>query len=247
MYCAASLMKKKSEPSNEITGSNDPGWQCQHCDRRFQRESSLLTHVCEQGRRHLERDEVGVQIGLQAYRRFYEITQGSARNRDWDSFSGSAYYRAFVKFGRYCQAIRAVSVPRFIEWLVRGNRKIDHWCQDRVYTEYLLEHVRREPAMDALERAIEHALTWQETTGYPVRNYLRHESANSLCHAVTSGRITAWCLYNCDSGQEALGRFNPEQISMIWPWIDADFWDRRFRDFPADSAQVREMLTQMGW
>jgi hypothetical protein len=225
----------------------DTGFQCQYCDRSFRREASLAVHVCEAKRRYQERDEVGVQLGLQAYLRFYEITQGSAKLKTFADFAQSPYYRAFVKFGRHCVAIRAVNTARFIDWVVRQNKKIDHWCKDSVYTEYLVEHVRSEAATDALERALETAIHWAEQTGNPDRDYLRYGNDNVICHAVTTGRVTAWVLYNSDSGTEFLSRINTQQVAMIWPWIDADFWQRRFRDYPADTEYVREMLRKTGW
>ena len=220
---------------------------CQYCEKTFRRESSLAVHLCEPKRRYQERDEVGVQLGLQAYLRFYEITQGSARLKTFDDFAGSPYYRAFVKFGRYCVAIRAVNTARFIEWVVRQNKKIDHWCRDSVYTEYLMDYVRSEAATDALSRALETAIDWAERTGNPDRDYLRYGNDNVICHAVVSGRVTAWVLYNSDSGTEFLGRICPEQVAMIWGMIDADFWQKRFRDYPADTEYVREMLHKAGW
>ena len=208
---------------------------------------SLAVHLCEPKRRQQERDEVGVQLGLQAYLRFYEITQGSARLKTFDDFATSPYYRAFVKFGRHCVAIRAVNTARFIDCVVRQIKKIDHWCRDIVYTEYLTEHVRSESAMDALSRALETAIDWAEHTGHPDRDYLRYGNDNAICHAVMSGRVTSWILYNCDSGTGFLDRINPEQITMIWSMIDADFWQRRFQDYPADTEYVREMLRKAGW
>ncbi len=204
-------------------------------------------HLCEPKRRHQERNETGVQIGLQAYLRFYEMTQGSARLKTFDDFAQSPYYRAFVKFGRYCQAIRAVNVPRFTEWVIRQNKKIDHWCRDSIYTDYLTEYVRQEAVSDALGRAIEHSIEWQDSTDNPAKDYLRYGNNNAICYAVVTGRITAWILYNCESGQEFLSRINPEQISMIWAMIDSDFWQRKFRDYPADAEYAREILTQAGW
>ena len=220
---------------------------CQYCEKVFRRESSLAVHVCEPKRRYQERDEVGVQLGLQAYLRFYEITQGSARLKTFDEFARSSYYRAFVKFGRHCVAIKAVNTARFIDWLVRQNKKIDHWCRDSVYTEYLTEHVRSEASTDALARALESAITWAEQTGNPDRDYLRYGNDNMICHAVMTGRVTAWILYNCDSGTNFLDRINPEQIAMIWSMIDSDVWQRRFKDFPADTEYIREMLLKAGW
>ena len=225
----------------------DTDFKCQYCERSFRRESSLAVHLCEAKRRYQERDEVGVQLGLQAYLRFYEITQGSARLKTFDDFARSPYYRAFVKFGRHCVAIRAVNTARFIDWVVKQNRKIDHWCRDSVYTDYLVEHVRSETATDALGRALETAIDWANQTGNPDRDYLRYGNDNVICHAVVTGRVTAWVLYNSDSGTEFLSRINTQQVAMVWSMIDADFWQRRFRDYPADTEYVKEMLKKAGW
>ena len=211
------------------------------------KEQSLAVHMCEPKRRFGERDEVGVRLGLQCYQRFYEIMQGSARTRDFNDFAGSAYYRAFVRFGRYCVAIRAINVARFTDWLLSNNKNIDHWCRDSVYTEYLTQYVRQEAAADALARSLEQAISWSEQTGNPDRDYLRYGNANAVCAAIANGRVSAWVLYNCDSGLELLANLNTEQIAMIWPMIDSDAWQRRFRDYPADTEYVREMLTKAGW
>ena len=222
-------------------------YQCKYCDRAFQKESTLAVHVCEPKRRFQERDEIGVQIGLQSYLRFYEITQGSAKLKTFDDFAQSPYYRAFVKYGRYCVAIRAINVARFTEWLLKHNKKIDHWCRDSVYTEYLTEHIRHESMTDALARAMEQAIDWAEETGNPDRDYLRYGNANAICYAITTGRVSAWILYNCKSGQKFLDDLNQEQIAMIWPWIDPEFWQRKFRDYPADQEYVREILAKACW
>jgi len=220
---------------------------CQYCEKGFQREASLVVHVCEPKRRHQERDEVGVQIGLQSYLRFYEITQGSARLKTFDDFVKSPYYRAFVRYGRYCVGIRAINIPRYTEWLLKHNKKIDHWCRDSLYCEYLAEYIRQEAVSDALARTLEQGIAWSEETGNPDRDYLRYGNSNAVCYAVTTGRVSPWVLYNCVSGQEFLASINPEQLAMIWPMIDADFWQRKMRDYVADAEYAKTMLTQAGW
>lgn len=232
---------------NTVTQTDASVYQCRYCEKQFRRESSLSVHVCEQKRRWQEEKEVGVQLGLQAYLRFYELTQGSARLKTFDDFARSPYYRAFVKFGRYCQSIRAVNVSRFIDWVIKQNKKIDHWCQDRLYTEYLVDYVLHENVDDAMKRSLETALTWEEITGHPAQDYLRHGNVNSICHDIMSGRVSPWVLYNTGAGEEFLTRLNQEQIAMIWPMIDTDAWQRRFRDYAADAAYVRELLSQAGW
>lgn len=222
-------------------------YQCRYCEKNFVKETSLAVHVCEPKRRHQEQNEVGVQLGLQAYLRFYELTQGSARLKTFDDFAKSPYYKAFVKFGRYCVDIRAVNTPRFIEWVVKKNKKIDLWCKDSVYSEYLAEYLRSENISDALIRAVEQSIDWGEKTGNPAQDYLRYGNENAICHAIISGRVSPWILYNCDSGTELLARLNPGQVSMIWSLIDTDFWSKKFLDYSADTEYVRETLKAAGW
>jgi len=220
---------------------------CRYCEKKFTRESTLAVHLCEQKRRYQQQNETGVKIGMQAYLRFYEITQGSAKLKTYDDFAASSYYRAFVKFGRYCQDIRAINIPRFIDWLLKNNKKLDHWCRDSIYTEYLTEYVKTEAATDALTRAIEYSIEWEEKTGNPARDCLRYGNDNALCYAVQSGRLSPWVLYNSDSGVEFLNRLNSDQVSIVWASIDPEYWQKRFRDYPADTEYVKEILRQAGW
>ena len=222
-------------------------YQCQYCKRDFQRETSLAVHLCEAKRRRQEQTERGVQLGLQAYLRFYETTQGSAKLKTFDDFAESPYYRAFVKFGRYCVSIRAINPPRFIDWVLKQNKKIDHWCRDSVYTEYLLDYLKVEAVSDALARAIEFSIEWGEQKQSPPQDCLRYGNSNAMCAAIAAGRVSAWVIFNCDSGQKFLSELNAEQVAMIWPYIDADVWQKKFRDYPADQEWAREMLNQAGW
>lgn len=219
---------------------------CQYCKKDFQRETSLSVHLCEQKQRYQNKDELGVRLGLQAYLRFYEMTQGSAKLKTFDDFATSPYYRAFVKFGRHCIAINAVNTSRFVDWVVEKNKKIDHWCRDSVYTEYLTEYIRRESINDALARAIEFSIKWSETHGHPSHDVLRYGNSNAIAYAVSTGRISAWILYNCESGQRFLDALDQE-LSMVWPWIDPEFWQKKFRDYPADQEYAKEILSKAGW
>lgn len=220
---------------------------CKYCDRSFSRETTLSVHVCEQKKRFQESTERGVQLGLHGYLKFYEYTQGSAKLKSWTDFATSPYYRAFVKWGRYCVDVRVIQPERFLEWLLKNNKKIDNWCSDRLYTEYLVTHVQKETVNDALARAIEYSLDWSEKTGSPSHDCLRYGSVNATCHAITTGRISAWVIYNSESGQKFLAELNAEQVSMIWPYIDSDVWQKKFADYPGDQEYAKEILTQAGW
>jgi len=220
---------------------------CQYCRKDFVKESSLAVHSCEPRRRRQEQNEAGVRLGFNAYLKFYELTQGSARLKTFDDFADSPYYRAFVKFGRYCVEIRAINPARFIEWLLKQNKKIDHWARDSVYTEYLISYLRVENVNDALARAMEFGIDWSEKSGHPSQDCLRYGNAHAMCYAITTGRISAWTIYNSESGQKFLSELTADQVSMIWPYIDSDIWQKKFSDYAADAEYAREILKQAGW
>ena len=220
---------------------------CGHCDKTFLRESSIEVHMCEPKRRRLQRGDRGVQLGLQAYVRFYETMQGSAKNKTFDDFETSSYYRAFVKFGHYCVNTRVINPERFMAWLLKQQKKIDKWCSDQIYTEYLANYLTLEAVDDALARAMEYGLDWAEKTGNPAHDCLRYGNANAICHAITAGRISPWVIYNSESGQKFLSELSSDQVTMIWIYIDSDVWQKKFQTYPDDQEYSKEMLKQAGW
>ena len=203
--------------------------------------------MCEPKRRHQERAERGVELGFQSYLRFYEIAQGSARLKTFDDFADSPYYRAFVKFGRYCYNTRVINPRQFTEWLLKHNKKIDNWGSDKIYTEYLLDYLKVEAVADALARAVEFGMDWAEKHSAPAHDCLRYGSTHAMCYAITTGRISPWVIYNSESGQKFLGELTADQVSMIWPYIDSDVWQKKFADYTADAEYAREILKQAGW
>lgn len=206
-------------------------------------------HLCEPKRRWQQEKETGVQLGLRAYLRFYEITQGSARMKSYEDFVASPYYNAFVKWGRHMVAIRGVNPPAFLEWLLKHMKKIDQWCKDDFYVEYLHEYLRREAVQDALERALkqmqDYADEHEELKG-GFKDYFRYANANRICYHISTGRVSAWVVYNCGSGHAFLESLGEEQVAIVMPWIDPDFWQRRFTDYLADTEWVKGVLAEAG-
>ena len=206
-----------------------------------------MVHMCEPKRRRLARDEAGVRMGFQAYIRFYETMQGSAKNKTHDDFCESPYYRAFVKFGNYCVNTMVIAPDRFMAWLLKNQKKIDRWASDTLYTEYLIWYLTIEAVDDALARAMEYSIDWAEKQGNPAQDCVRYGNSNAVCYAITTGRLSPWVIYNSESGQQFLANLNSEQVAMIWPYIDSDVWQKKFADYAADAEYAREILRQAGW
>jgi hypothetical protein len=219
---------------------------CKYCGQSFKRESTLAVHMCEAKKRYREKDERGVQIGMQAYLLFYELNQGSAKTKTYDDFAKSPYYKAFVKFGRYCVSVRAINVEEFIKFVLHNDKKLDYWAKDSVYTEFLLDFLYKERPTAAVERAIEEAVAWAADNDADFKDMLRYGNTNDICYKVQSGRISAWVLYNSESGQQFLSELNQAQQQMIWDYIDPDKWSSKFERYPADQEYVKMVLHEAG-
>lgn len=231
------------------TVESNQSYKCRYCNKEFRRESTLTAHVCEQKRRYQQQNETGVQFGFRSYLRFYEITQGSAKLKTYDDFAASPYYNSFVKYGRYCVSIRCVNVNSFTDWLLKNNKKLDYWCKDSLYEEWLIEYLRRENYTDALERGIREMQDYADAN-HELKNglsdYFRYGNTNRICHHICTGRITPWIIYNCDTGVECLDSLNETQLEMVVPWIDPDFWAKKMQDYQADCLHAREILRAAG-
>lgn len=220
---------------------------CQYCKKSFTRLSTLSVHLCEPKRRWQQEREVGVQLGLKAYLRFYETTQGSAKLKSYADFAESPYYNAFVKFGRWSQDIRSVNVASHLDWLLRNNKKLDHWCKDSFYEEWLLEYLRREAVQDALERGLREMEDYAGNSDIAdFSHYFKYGNTNRICHHITTGRISPWIVYNCASGVDWLDNLSQEQVGLVIAYIDPDFWSRKFQDYLADTEWVKDILAKAG-
>jgi len=222
---------------------------CKYCTKAYARESTLTAHLCEPKRRFQQQTEPAVQIGFTSYLRFYEVTQGSAKLKTYEDFVNSPFYLAFVKYGRHVTAIRAVNVSSFTDWLLKNNKKLDHWCKENLYVEWLYQYLRKESVQDAIERAIremqDHATVADELQK-SFTNYFRFGSANRICKHIADGRISPWIVYNCGSGIEFLATLNQEQIAIVMPVIDPDFWNQKFQDYVADTEWCKDILNKAG-
>jgi hypothetical protein len=229
---------------NELKKNSD-AHTCKFCNRSFTRESSLVSHQCEPKRRHNQQGEKGVQLGLQAYLRFYEITQSGKKAKSYEEFASSPYYIAFVKFGRYCVDIRCVNFIQFTTWLLTNNKKLDYWCSDKLYTEWVTEYIKKEAVQDALERGLKEMQQYaadhpELKNGYV--DYFRYGNVNRIIHHIATSRISPWVVFNCASGVDFLSKLDEAQLELVMPFIDPAYWNRKFKDYDDDADWVKEVL-----
>ena len=220
--------------------------ECKYCKKEFRRISSLTVHMCESKRRWQQEKDTGVRFGLQAYVKFYETMSAGNKDKSYAGFVSSPYYSAFVKFGQYIVSIQAVNPTAFIEWIIKSNKKLDSWCSDRNYDEYLLQYLRHENPQDALERALKEMEKWAEENNSVFNHFFLFGNENKICQMINNGRISPWVIFNCDSGTAMLGKLNTSQLDIIYSIIDPDFWNRKLETYASDASWVKDILNQAG-
>jgi len=218
---------------------------CMHCGKSFMQMKTLVAHMCERKRRALQETEKRVQAGFMAYNRFYQLTQGNKVLKNYNHFCDSAYYNAFVKFGSFINNVNPLYPSKFIDFVIKSGVKLDHWCRDELYDQYLFEMLKVEPVESAVQRTIQTMMEWGDLHSANYAHYFDYVSLNKAVHDIMNGKISCWVLLNCNSGKDMAGKMNDEQLAMIAPAFDIKYWIKKFREFPADVALVKEILKEI--
>jgi len=232
-------LKKITETKSEFS--------CEFCLRSFQKEQTMMNHLCESKRRWQDRDFPGNRIGFQSWIEFYKKNTTSKKPKTYVDFTKSAYYLAFVKFGHYCVGVRCISVPRYAEWLLKNSIKIDSWTSDVNYTKFIIEYLKAEDPMDAIARSIETAIELAKDAGIESKDTLRYGNRNKICHVITTGRISPWMLYHSESGIKLLEDLDESQQKMILDYINPEQWAIKFKRNSSLIPQVKALLQEGGF
>jgi hypothetical protein len=219
---------------------------CEHCSKSFMKEKTLVAHMCERKRRALQKDEKRVQAGYMTYNRFYQLTQKNKKLKTYDEFCNSAYYNAFVKFGSFVNNVNPIYPDKFVDYVIKSGVKLDHWCRDELYEQYLYDMLKVEPVEAAVQRTLQSMMSWGDENNANFAHYFNYVSLNRAVHDMLGGRISPWLVLNCNSGKTMIRKMNDEQLAMIVPVFDVKFWLKKFKDYPADTIMIQEICRETG-
>jgi|TARA_B110000259_G_scaffold94319_1_gene109178 hypothetical protein len=217
---------------------------CKYCGSGYTREKTLAVHMCQKKRRALQINEKRVQLGLYAFNRFYETSMYSKKQKTYEDFCSSQYYNAFVKFGSFISNVKPLYPEKYIDHVVTSGVKLDHWCREELYEAYALELIRKEGVETALERSIMTMMEWAEDKSAPWNHYFQHVSLNRAIWHLKDGKVSPWIVLNSKSGKEMLGKFNNEQLELIYHVLDPSHWAMRFKRNPKDVELVKDVVRE---
>jgi len=213
---------------------------CKWCDKSFKNESTLSVHMCVKKRRYADKDMTHVRLGYRVFQMFYELNTAATKPKTFEDFIQSSYYEGFVKFGRSCVRNEYLAPEKYAEWLIKNGKKLKDWCKDALYDDYLLEYVKKESGIRALERNIMYLATWGEENECAWQSYFTNVSPSRAAYDIRSAKISPWLLYLSNTGDELLVRFSDEQVKMIEHIIDSNFWMKLFSQNKEEVKEVKE-------
>jgi len=218
---------------------------CKFCNKTFKRESTLIKHVCEKKRRYLAKDEKHVIIAYKTYVKFYEASTNK-QNITMEDFQNSSFYNAFVKFGSFVNNVKPLYTDKFIKYIISSNVKIDKWCDESLYEKYIMDLIRCENVETALERSIQHMITWGENTGENWFDYFISISPSKAMYDIKDGKISPWIILNSKNGKLLLQRFDDVQLNSIHNIINPAFWSFKFDRQKTDTILVKKIIKEAG-
>lgn len=220
-------------------------FKCQFCGREYVRERTLINHMCEKKRRYFNRDEKYVILGFNAWNTFYELTGNNGKKRTYKDFMESNYYTAFTKFGRHIINTNMVNPEQFIPFVIKKHIRLDDWCKDSVYEEYVRTVCRREDIGTALERQIKIMTEWAEENDEEWCDYFKKIEPGIAYKMIVTGRISPWVLLNSDSVEQYLfPRFSDEQLLHIADFINFDYWRVKMKQEEDDTIYIKQLLKE---
>jgi hypothetical protein len=202
--------------------------------------------MCEKKRRVMQRDEKRVQAGYMAFNRFWKLAQGGKKQKTYDEFCDTSYYNAFVKFGSFINNINPLYPDKFIDYVIKSGIKLDHWCHDALYEKYLYETIKTEPVESAVQRSLATMMEWGDEHSADFAHYFNYVSLNRAVHDILNGKISPWVILNSETGKAMVQKMNDEQLNIISPAFDIQYWVRRFKEVPADVVLVKEICEEAG-
>lgn len=228
--------------------NNKKPFVCKYCNHGYSRESTLFTHVCEPKRRALAVNEKHVVIGFDAYKKFFQMSQHNSSkntaNKTYDDFCKSPYYNAFVKFGSFVNNVNPIYPYKFIEYVINSGVKLDNWCKDDLYDNYVIHLIRSEHTETALERSITTMIDWADKNNSSWEQYFLSATLSRIVYDVKDGKISPWLILNSTSGKKVLNKLTDEQLHMISPMIDPIYWKVKFKRHQNQTNLVKQLVNE---
>jgi hypothetical protein len=199
--------------------------ECRWCGKSFQKESTLVAHMCEPKRRILAENDRPNRIGYHAWLTFRKLmTPNAKKTPTYEDFTKNKYYMTFVKLGKRIVDLSIPEPDNFVRYLIMNSVKFSNWGKDFVYEMYIREMTKKETIQRASERTVLLMQQWGMDSGQDWKQFWTGVSTTQALHWIRVGRLSPWILLGTTQGKGLLDRFDEKQLQDVTGYIDLDPW-----------------------
>lgn len=199
--------------------------ECRFCGKAFQKESTLVAHMCEPKRRILAENDRPNRIGYNAWLIFRKLMTPSAKKiPTYEDFTKNKYYTTFVKLGKRIVDLSIPEPDNFVKYLVMNSVKFSNWGKDFVYEMYIREMTKKETIQRAAERTVLLMQQWGMDQQQDWKKFWTSVSTTQALHWIRVGRLSPWVMLGTEQGKSLLNRFDQHQLQEATGYIELDPW-----------------------
>ena len=199
--------------------------ECRFCGKAFQKESTLVAHMCEPKRRILAENDRPNRIGYNAWLIFRKLMTPSAKKTPtYEDFTKNKYYTTFVKLGKRIVDLSIPEPDNFVKYLVMNSVKFSNWGKDFVYEMYIREMTKKETIQRAAERTVLLMQQWGMDQQQDWKKFWTNVSTTQALHWIRVGRLSPWVMLGTEQGKGLLNRFDQHQLQEATGYIELDPW-----------------------
>lgn len=220
---------------------------CKFCARGFTNDQRLIAHVCEQKRRHTDKNTVASRIAFYTYSEIFKLTTRGSKAKSFNDFATSNLYKPLIKFSRAVIMLEPINLEEYVHYLITSGVKMKEWNEDETYLAFVVKYLMLEPPLVAFERTFRFISKWSAEHNIEYNLFFKRVTTSEATSLIQSGKLSPWVIYLAGSSIELLALFNAEQAKLIADVLDPAFWEDRMAARDEDRTFIRNTLTGIGF
>jgi hypothetical protein len=181
-------------------------------------------------------------IAYSAFNTFYRQTQYITKDKTYEEFCSSPFYKGFVKYGSFVHNVAPLYPKNYLNYLITNGIKLDEWSNESTYTKYVVSLIKTETVETALERSIQTMLAWGTNHSTQWNQYLTHASPSRVTYDIKDGKISPWLVLNSRNGISLIKKLDDTMLNELRDILDIPFWQYTFQHRPLDTKLAKEII-----
>ena len=220
-------------------------FKCKYCNKSFSKETTLVSHMCEQKRRVLAKDDKQNRIAYQLWLQYRRLSMANVKNdKTYEEFATNRYFTGFMKLAKRIIDLNIRPPEDFLRFIVMNSVKMHDWSKDFVYEEYIKNMLKNESVDRAVERSIIRMKEWAESTGNSWQEYFVKVPTTQAMNDIKMGKISPWCTFATDQGSKLIDRMDEHEVVSLVEYLEPKSWKVRVKRQAQDASWIQEVFNQ---